>query len=105
MLNVLRRPEIERRFGKRRSTMYAEQAAGLFPPPIALGARSVGWLEAEVVTLVAARAAGLSDDQLRSLLGTLVARRTNGTGGISVETGSELVREMFRSTSRQRGQS
>lgn len=96
MLSILRRPEVERRFGKPRSTMYAEQAAGLFPKPIALGARSVGWIESEVVTVLAARAAALADEQVRALVADLLAHRANGSGGATAETGAALVRELSR---------
>ena len=46
--SVLRREEVERVTGLPRSTIYDYMAAGTFPKPIKLGARSVGWLESEV---------------------------------------------------------
>jgi prophage regulatory protein len=45
---ILRRPEVERLTGLRRSSLYALIAAGKFPKPIALGEKSVGWLEPEI---------------------------------------------------------
>jgi prophage regulatory protein len=45
---ILRRPDVERATGLPRSTIYEMMAAGRFPKPVLLGARSVGWLEAEV---------------------------------------------------------
>lgn len=76
--------------------MYLEQAAGLFPTPIALGARSVGWIEAEVVTVLAARAAELTNDQVRALVADLRGHRANGSGGVSAESGAALVRELYQ---------
>ena len=45
---VLRLPEVVRRTGLSRSTLYNRIAAGAFPRPLRLGDRSVGWLESEV---------------------------------------------------------
>jgi prophage regulatory protein len=54
---VLRRAEVERVTGLPRSTIYDYMARGLFPRPVRLGARSVGWLEREVLAWQAARLA------------------------------------------------
>lgn len=40
---ILRRPEVEKRIGLSRSTIYAAMAEGTFPKPIRLGKRAVGW--------------------------------------------------------------
>ena len=45
---ILRRPEVERLTGLRRSSLYALIAAGKFPRPIPLSEKSVGWLESEI---------------------------------------------------------
>ena len=45
----MRRPEVEKVTGLPRSTLYEKIAAGKFPKPVPLGARSVGWPEAEVI--------------------------------------------------------
>ena len=45
---ILRRPAVEARTGLSRSTIYLKVAHGLFPRPIPLGLRAVGWIEAEV---------------------------------------------------------
>ena len=45
---ILRRPEVERITGLRRSSLYALMAAGKFPKPILLSEKSVGWLEPEI---------------------------------------------------------
>lgn len=54
---ILRRPEVQRRVGMGRSTLYAAIAEGRFPRPVNLGARAVGWLETEVDDWLAARVA------------------------------------------------
>jgi prophage regulatory protein len=45
---ILRLPAVKLRTGLSRSTIYLRIAKGMFPAPISLGARSVGWLESEV---------------------------------------------------------
>ncbi len=44
----LRLPEVQGRTGLSRSTIYVRLAEGRFPRPVSLGARAVGWVEAEV---------------------------------------------------------
>jgi prophage regulatory protein len=43
---ILRRPQVEARTGLSRSTLYQYIQDGLFPRPVSLGARAVGWLAA-----------------------------------------------------------
>jgi prophage regulatory protein len=45
---ILRLPSVKTRTGLSRSTIYLRVADGSFPQPISLGARAVGWIEAEV---------------------------------------------------------
>ena len=52
---ILRRPQVEARTGLSRSTLYQYIQDGLFPRPVSLGARAVGWLDSEVNTWIAAR--------------------------------------------------
>ena len=46
--NFLRRPDVERRTGIARSTLYDKMKSGDFPMPIRLSGRCVAWLESEV---------------------------------------------------------
>jgi prophage regulatory protein len=56
MINkVLRRAEVERATGLPRSTLYSMMARNLFPKPIRLGARAVGWLETDITAWQRAR--------------------------------------------------
>ena len=52
---ILRRKQVEARTGLARSTIYQHVRAGTFPAPISLGAKSVGWIEAEVNAWLEAR--------------------------------------------------
>jgi prophage regulatory protein len=45
---ILRLPEVEQRTGKKHAAIYADIAKGVFPAPVPLGLRAVGWLEDEV---------------------------------------------------------
>lgn len=45
---ILRLPTVLDRTGLSRSTVYQRAAEGNFPKAVSLGARAVGWVEAEV---------------------------------------------------------
>ena len=47
---ILRLPAVKSRTGLSRSTIYLRVSDGTFPRPVSLGARAVGWVEAEVET-------------------------------------------------------
>ena len=48
-------PEVLARTGLSRSTIYVRLDHGRFPRPVSLGARAVGWIEAEVDEWIRAR--------------------------------------------------
>lgn len=72
---ILRLPEVLRQRGRSRSTHYLDIQQGLFPHPVAIGARAVGWPEHEVAAVNDARIAGRSDDEIRELVARLEAAR------------------------------
>jgi prophage regulatory protein len=73
---IWRRTRVQEETGEARSTLYRRVSQGLFPPPIRLGARSVGWPADEVIAVNAARIAGASPDEVRALVsGAIAARR------------------------------
>jgi prophage regulatory protein len=47
-VKILRRPELEKRVGLKRSAIYGLIKKGKFPRPIKLGPRSVGWVSSEI---------------------------------------------------------
>jgi len=47
----------------------------LWTKPISLGGRAIGWLEDETQTLIAARIAGKTDEEIRELVEALHAAR------------------------------
>lgn len=72
---ILRLPAVLRQRGLSRSTHYYDIKNGLYTRPVAIGARAVGWPEHEVAALNAARIAGKTADEIRSLVLRLQADR------------------------------
>ena len=75
ILTILRRKQVEAETGYSRSTIYLRIAQGLWPKPVSLGPRAVGWPATEVAAVNAARIAGKSDDEIRALVANLEADR------------------------------
>lgn len=59
-----------------RSTFYAYIAQGLLPPPIKIGKRSSAWLVSEIVAINKARILGKSNEEIKALVRSLVAARS-----------------------------
>jgi prophage regulatory protein len=59
---ILRLPELRKRIGLGRSSVYALVKRGEFPRPIPLSRRAVGWSLAEVEQWLAERAAKRARD-------------------------------------------
>jgi prophage regulatory protein len=79
---VLRLPHVLDRTGYSRSGLYARISAGLFPHPIALGARAAAWPEHEVEEVLAAQIRREGNEQLRIIVSDLEAKRaTFGLAG------------------------
>lgn len=72
---ILRLPTVKAESGYARSTIYLRISQGLWPKPVSLGARAVGWPAREVSALNAARIAGKTDDEIRDLVVKLEASR------------------------------
>lgn len=45
---ILRLPDVKKRTGLSRSTIYLRMSHGGFPKPIPLGGRAVGWIDSEI---------------------------------------------------------
>ena len=74
-LAILRRKQVQAESGYSRSTIYLRIAQGLWPKPVSLGARAVGWPAGEVSAVNAARIADKSDDDIRALVASLELKR------------------------------
>ena len=65
---ILRLPAVRSLCGYSRSTIYLRITQGLWPKPVSLGPRSVGWPEHEIAAVNSARIAGRSDQEIRALV-------------------------------------
>ena len=57
------------------ASIYQLIKKGLWPKPVNINVRSVGWPSDEVIAINAARIAGRTDDQIRELVERLHAKR------------------------------
>ena len=75
---ILRLSSVKARCGYSRSTIYLRISQGLWPRPVSLGPRAVGWPAGEVEAINAARIAGKSDADIRALVTQLQTQRGHG---------------------------
>lgn len=61
--------------GLKPTPLYEQVQSGLFPRAVKIGARAVAWPAHEVDAVLAARIAGKTDDELRTLVAELQAGR------------------------------
>ncbi|HVW64736.1 MAG TPA: hypothetical protein VHB01_06945 [Nitrosospira sp.] len=74
-VTMLPLPAVHKRRGKGRSAHYDDIKKGLFIEPVAIGLRSRATPDYEVDTLIAAKIAGKTDDEIRALVIKLRAAR------------------------------
>ena len=68
-MTLLRLAQVKKIFGyKSHASVYGLIRKGEFPRQVNIGPRSVGWIEAEVLAVCAALAAGQTRDQIRVLV-------------------------------------
>jgi prophage regulatory protein len=79
---ILRLPGVKSESGLSRSMLYLKITQGLWPKPVKLAPRCVGWPADEVAALNAARIAGKSEEEIRRLVLKLVAARESATGAV-----------------------
>ncbi len=77
-IQILRRRQVEARTGYSRSTIYLRIAEGLWPRPVRIGPRAVGWPAEEVQAMNAARIADKTDAEIRELVIRIQAARRKG---------------------------
>lgn len=76
---ILRLRQVQAACGYSRSTLYLRMAQRLWPRPVGLGARAVGWPAGEVAEMNAARIAGRTDAEIESLVLRLEEARSAAT--------------------------
>lgn len=72
---ILRLPAVKSSNGLSRSTLYLRISQGLWPKPVSLGGRAVGWPANEIEAVNAARIAGKADQEIRELVTELENNR------------------------------
>lgn len=72
---ILRLPAVKAGCGLSRSTIYNRVKDGLWPRPVSLGPRSVGWPSSEVAAVTSALIAGKTNAEIRALVSSLEASR------------------------------
>ena len=76
-MSILRMPAVKAETGHRsHASIYNAIKAGLFPKPVQIGERSVGWPDDEVKAINAARIAGKSDADIKALVIRLHSKRS-----------------------------
>lgn len=74
---IWRLPAVKAEFGWRSdASAYNAIRAGLLTTGVAIGQRSRGWADYEVKAIAAARIAGKGDEEVRNLVRTLHAKRS-----------------------------
>ena len=74
---ILRLPEVKRVLGHRAdASVYNAIRVGLFTNGVAIWQRAKGWPDYEVDAINAARVAGKSESEIRELVKTLHAKRS-----------------------------
>jgi prophage regulatory protein len=63
---ILRLADVEFRCGVNRRTIYYWMEQGIFPQPINLGPRTVGWLDSDIEAWIQEKAQASRDDPFRS---------------------------------------
>ncbi len=75
---MYRLPEVKKRMGLSRSSIYLQMTQGLFPKPVKLGSRAVGWPSDEVETILKARLANYREIEIKYLVMGLEQKREGG---------------------------
>lgn len=75
IIRYQRRPEVLKQSGLSNSTLCKRISEGLFPPPISLGARAVGWLQHEVNQVLVALAECRTGSEVQALVRELIQSR------------------------------
>jgi prophage regulatory protein len=74
-ISINRKHQVLSRLDVGRSTLQNRINAGIFPPAISLGGRTLGWLEHEVDATITAMICNKSVEELQSFVSDIVASR------------------------------
>lgn len=77
MFTVARISDAQKALSCSRTAIYRDIKKNLLPPPFRLGDRAVGWPYTEISLIQAARCAGKSDDEIKTIVKQLVDARSD----------------------------
>lgn len=72
---IIRKHQVMELIGCSKSTLYNRVKDGLWPTPISLGARRVGFVLFECETVLSAMIAGKTSEQIKQLVQSLIEQR------------------------------
>jgi len=72
---IIRKPDVINETGFSKSTLYNRIKDGLWPTPISLGARAVGFVQSECEAVINAMIAEQTPDQIKALVQELIHQR------------------------------
>ena len=75
MIKLVRKAEVLKYLGIKKSSLSNRIHDGLFPPPISMGLRAIAWAEHEVEQVIKATVAGKDDDYMKCLVKHIVKQR------------------------------
>jgi prophage regulatory protein len=79
---ILRKPDVLALTNLSKSTLYNRMKDGLWPTPISLGERAVGFVQSECEAVLQAMIAERSPEQIKTLVRELITNRTANKCGI-----------------------
>jgi len=74
-MQIIKLKSVVKTTGLSRSTIYNKISEGVFPKPIRLGERAIGFLESEVQAFVALLVKGVSNEEMRVAIIDIVKNR------------------------------
>lgn len=77
MTRILRLPDVVKMTGLKRSTIYLHISQGIFPKPIPLGPRAVGWIVNEIELILEARISDKCNQEIVKLVERITLERFN----------------------------
>lgn len=75
MITMLRMSAVVAHTGRSRMSIYRDVQDGLFTRPVRIGTNAIGWPDYEVASLIAARVADKSEDEVRALVAEFHEKR------------------------------
>ncbi len=75
MIKLVRKPEVLKYLGIKKSSLSNRIHDGLFPPPISIGVRAIAWAEHEIEQVIKATVAGKDEAYMRDLVKHIIQQR------------------------------